>query len=80
MWKEEPKAGISGKRVKRSYARKVRMRVSELPFNKHIGIQDHDGVVSIGVKDFHMNHLGMVHANNEIVAIATFDWFIRKDN
>ena len=38
------------------------MRVSDLPFNKHIGIEDHDGVVSIGVTDFHMNHLGMVHA------------------
>ena len=38
------------------------MRVSDLPFNKHIGIQDHNGVVTIGVKDLHMNHLGTVHA------------------
>ena len=38
------------------------MRISDLPFNKHIGIQDHNGVVTIGVKDFHMNHLGTVHA------------------
>ncbi len=38
------------------------MRVSDLPFNKHIGIQDHNGVVSIPVKDLHMNHLGTVHA------------------
>ena len=38
------------------------MRVSDLPFNKHIGIQDHNGVVTIPVKDLHMNHLGTVHA------------------
>lgn len=38
------------------------MRVSDLPFNKHIGIQDHNGAVGIAVKDFHMNHLGTVHA------------------
>jgi acyl-coenzyme A thioesterase PaaI-like protein len=38
------------------------MRVSELPFNKHIGIQDDNGVVTIAVKDLHMNHLGTVHA------------------
>ena len=38
------------------------MRVSDLPFNKHIGIQDHNGVVKIPVKDLHMNHLGTVHA------------------
>lgn len=38
------------------------MRVSDLPFNKHIGIQDNNGVVTIPVKDLHMNHLGTVHA------------------
>ncbi len=38
------------------------MRVSDLPFNKHIGIQDRNGVVTIPVKDLHMNHLGTVHA------------------
>ncbi len=38
------------------------MRISDLPFNKHIGIQDHNGVVTIPVKDWHMNHLGTVHA------------------
>jgi len=38
------------------------MRVSDLPFNKHIGIQAHNGVVTIPVKDLHMNHLGTVHA------------------
>jgi acyl-coenzyme A thioesterase PaaI-like protein len=38
------------------------MRVSDLPFNKHIGLQDHNGVVTIPVKDWHMNHLGTVHA------------------
>jgi acyl-coenzyme A thioesterase PaaI-like protein len=38
------------------------MRVSDLPFNKHIGIQDRDGVVTIPVRDLHMNHLGTVHA------------------
>lgn len=38
------------------------MRVSDIPFNKHIGIQDHNGVVTIPVMDLHMNHLGTVHA------------------
>ena len=38
------------------------MRVSELPFNRHIGIKDENGVVSIAVKDLHKNHLGTVHA------------------
>ena len=38
------------------------MRVSDLPFNKHIGIREHNGVVTIPVKDLHMNHLGTVHA------------------
>ena len=38
------------------------MRVSDLPFNKHIGIQDRDGVVTLPVRDLHMNHLGTVHA------------------
>ncbi|UCG59517.1 MAG: YiiD C-terminal domain-containing protein [Phycisphaerales bacterium] len=38
------------------------MRVSDLPFNKHIGIEDHNGAVTIPVKELHMNHLGTVHA------------------
>lgn len=38
------------------------MRVSDLPFNKHIGIHEHNGVVTVPVKDLHMNHLGTVHA------------------
>jgi acyl-coenzyme A thioesterase PaaI-like protein len=38
------------------------MRVSDLPFNKHIGIREHNGVVTIPVKDYHKNHLGTVHA------------------
>jgi acyl-coenzyme A thioesterase PaaI-like protein len=38
------------------------MRVSELPFNKHIGIRDDGGVVTLPVESFHTNHLGTVHA------------------
>ncbi|MHC4743474.1 MAG: PaaI family thioesterase [Planctomycetota bacterium] len=38
------------------------MRVSDLPFNRHIGILDEGGVVSMGVEPFHMNHVGTVHA------------------
>lgn len=38
------------------------MRVAELPLNKHIGIQDRDGVVTLPVTNVHMNHMGTVHA------------------
>lgn len=38
------------------------MRVSDLPFNRHIRIRDDDGVVSLPVQDLHMNHVGTVHA------------------
>ena len=38
------------------------MKVCDLPFNRNIGIRDDNGVVSLPVRDFHMNHVGTVHA------------------
>ena len=38
------------------------MRASDVPFNKMIGINDENGVVTLPIHDQHLNHLGTVHA------------------